>query len=234
MVLDIVDIIIKGFIIGVLVSAPMGPVGLLCVQRTLKRGQWHGFFSGIGAAFSDVFYAGIISLGMGFIINIVTSNEHILQIIASVLLLVFGVYVFRSNPFKWLHEPKENTNSFSQDTVTAFFITLSNPLIIFLLIPLFARFNYINPDQKLFSILLGLASILAGALSWWLLITFLVGRLRKIMNLRGLWILNKIVGSVIVILSIYFLIQFLLPYYSQISSIDSLLHITRHSSLVTI
>ena len=211
MVFDIVDIIIKGFIIGVLVSAPMGPVGLLCVQRTLKKGQLHGFFSGVGAAFSDVFYAGITSLGMGFIINFITVNQYALHVIGSIMLLIFGVYIFQSNPFKWLHETKENTNSYSQDAATAFLLTLSNPLIIFLLIALFARFNYIYPDEKLLSILLGLASILAGALSWWLLITFLVGKLRKLLNPRGLWIMNKVVGSIIMILSIYLLISLLLP-----------------------
>ena len=211
MVLDIVDIIIKGFFIGVFVSAPMGPIGLLCVQRTLKKGQWHGFFSGIGAAFSDVFYAGIISLGLGFIINFTTENQYILHIIGSILLLVFGVYVFRSNPFKWLHEPKENANSYSQDMVTAFFLTLSNPLILLIYIMLFARFNFISPEEKSFSILLGLASIFGGAISWWFLITFLVGKLRKIMNLRALWIMNKIIGSVIILISVYFIVSLIFP-----------------------
>ena len=220
MVLNIVDIIYKGFIIGILVSAPMGPVGLLCVQRTLKKGQWHGFFSGVGAAFSDVMYAGITSLGMGIIINTITANQYTLEIIGSILLMVFGIYVFRSNPFKWLHDSKENISSYSQDTVTAFFVTLSNPLIILLYIALFARFNYISPEEKSLSILLGLASILVGALSWWLLITFLVGKLRKILNLRGLWIMNKIVGSIIIVLSVYLLISLLLPVASRSSSTD--------------
>ena len=203
--LDIVDIIYKGFLIGVLVSAPMGPIGLLCVQRTLDKGQWHGFFSGVGAAFSDVFYAGFISLGIGFIIDFITINQYILQIIGSILLMVFGIYVFRSNPFKRIHEPGENDNSYSQDAITAFFLTLSNPMIIFLFIALFARFNFIAPEEKLFSILLGLVSILVGALSWWFLITFLVGKLRKIMNLKSLLIMNRAVGTLIIILSVYFL-----------------------------
>ena len=209
MVFSIVDIIYKGFLIGILVSAPMGPVGLLCVQRTLKKGQWHGFFSGIGAAFSDIIYAGITCLGMGFIIELITANQYTLQIIGSILLMIFGIYVFRSNPFKWLHEPKENINSYSQDTLTAFLLTLSNPLIIFLFIALFAHFNFIAPEEKLFSILLGLVSILVGALSWWFLITFLVGKLRKIMNLRGLLIMNRIVGVLIIVLSVYLLFMLL-------------------------
>ncbi|MCL1934690.1 MAG: LysE family translocator [Candidatus Azobacteroides sp.] len=183
----------------------MGPVGLLCVQRTLKKGQWHGFFSGIGAAFSDLLYAGITSLGMGFVIDLITTQQYYLQIIGSALLLIFGIYVFRSNPFKWLHESQENVNSYPQDTLTAFLLTLSNPLIIFLFIALFARFNFIATEEKLFSILLGLAGILVGALSWWFLITFLVGKLRKIMTLRGLWIMNRIMGIFIIVLSVYLL-----------------------------
>ena len=203
--LDIVDIIYKGFLIGVLVSAPMGPIGLLCVQRTLSKGPLYGFFSGIGAAFSDVFYAGIISLGMGFMIDFITENQYILKIVGSALLMVFGAYIFLSNPFKHIHETKEPSNSYSQAAVTSFFFTLSNPFIIFIFIILFARFNFIAPQEKLFSILLGLASIFGGAISWWLLITFLIGKLRKIMNLHVLWIINRIVGIVIIAVSIYYI-----------------------------
>ena len=206
----------------------MGPIGLLCVQRTLKRGKWHGFFSGMGAAFSDVFYAGITSLGLGLIINFTTDNHYILKIIGSILLLFFGVYVFRSNPFKWLHEPKENANSYSQDAISAFFLALSNPLIIFLFIALFARFNYISIEEKSFSILLGLASIFTGALSWWLLITFLVGKLRKVLNLRGLYLMNKIVGTIIIILSLYLLFLLVLPQSSDTTSFDFITPVTRH------
>jgi threonine/homoserine/homoserine lactone efflux protein len=199
---DIVDIIYKGIIIGILVSAPMGPIGLLCVQRTLNKGQWHGFFSGVGAAFSDIIYAGITCLGIGFVIDFISGHQYALQIVGSILLVIFGVYIFQSNPSKRLQKPKENTHSFPQDTVTAFALTLSNPFIIFLYIALFARFNFFSSEEKLFSILLGLLSILTGALAWWFTITFLVGKLRKVINLRGLWIMNKIVGSVIIVLSI--------------------------------
>jgi threonine/homoserine/homoserine lactone efflux protein len=228
-VFSIVDIIIKGFIIGVLVSAPMGPIGLLCVQRTLKKGQWHGFFSGIGAAFSDVIYAAIVCLGMGFVIDFTTHNEYVLKIVGSIMLMIFGYYIFRSNPFKRLHEPKENINSLPQETISAFFLTLSNPVIIIIFIALFARFNFIHPNAKLFSILLGLVSILIGALSWWFLITLLVDKLRKKMNHRGLLIMNRILGLVIIAVSIYLLISLLLP----TSTVDHISLVTRNSSLVT-
>jgi len=205
-VFSIFDIIYKGFLIGIFASIPMGPIALLCIQRTLNKGQWHGFFSGAGAALSDLFYAGIVSLGMGLIIDFITKNEYPLKIGGSIMLMIFGIYVFRSNPFKRLHEPKESGNSYWQNTISVFFLTLPNPLMIFIFIALFARFNFIASEEKLYSILLGLASILAGALSWWFLITFFVGKLHKKINLRVLWVLNRIFGTVIVLLSIYLLV----------------------------
>jgi threonine/homoserine/homoserine lactone efflux protein len=210
--LSIIDIIYKGILIGILVSAPMGPIGLLCIQRTLNKGQWHGFFSGVGAALSDLFYAGMVCLGMGFVVDFIEGNQSILQIIGSIFLMAFGIYIFRSNPSKQLHKPKENVNSFPQDVISAFFLTLSNPLIIFVYIVLFSRFNFISPEEKIYSMLLGLLCIIIGALSWWFLITFLVGKLRKIINLRGLWLINKIVGTVIIILSIVGIIYPVMAY----------------------
>ena len=68
--IDVVDTIVKGLIIGVLVSAPMGPVGILCVQRTLNKGRWYGFVTGIGATASDLFYALITGVGMSFVMDI--------------------------------------------------------------------------------------------------------------------------------------------------------------------
>ena len=205
--LSIIDIIYKGILIGILVSAPMGPIGLLCVQRTLNKGQWHGFFSGVGAACSDLFYAGIVCLGMGFVVDFIEGNRGILQIIGSIFMLAFGIYTFLSNPSKQLQKPKEQINSIPQDIISAFFLTLSNPLIIFIYLFLFSRFNFISHTEKLFSMLLGLLFIFAGALAWWFLITFFVGKLRKVINLRGLWLINKIVGTVIIVLSILGLIS---------------------------
>jgi threonine/homoserine/homoserine lactone efflux protein len=198
----LLNIVYKGIIIGILVSAPMGPIGLMCIQRTLNKGRWHGFFSGVGASFSDLFYATITCLGMGIVIDFVEANQDVIQIIGSVLLMVFGIYTFQSNPSKSLHKPKEGVSTYSQDTATAFLLTLSNPLVILLYIALFARFNFIDSNETLYSVIIGLSSIVVGALVWWFTITFLVGKLRKIINLRGLWLMNKVVGAIIIFLSL--------------------------------
>jgi threonine/homoserine/homoserine lactone efflux protein len=198
-----IHIIHRGILIGILVSAPMGPIGLLCLQRTLYKGRWHGFFSGVGAAFSDLFYALITCMGMGIVIAFIEDNQSVLQIAGSILLMLFGIYTYKSDPSKSLRKPK-HTYSFSQDALSAFFLTFSNPFIIFLFIALFARFNFISPDEDeaLHSVIIGLISIFAGAVLWWFILTTVVGKLRKVFKERGLLIMNRFVGIVIIILSI--------------------------------
>jgi threonine/homoserine/homoserine lactone efflux protein len=179
----------------------MGPAGLLCVQRTLNKGPWHGFFSGIGVACSDIIYASIICLGMGFVIDLVYGHQNILLVVGSILLMGYGIYIFRK-PMVRTKKTKEKNNSYYQDTVSTFFLAVSNPFIIVPLIPIFSSYNFIIPENKFFSMMLGLLSVLAGAILWWILIAFLTGKLRKIINIRGLWIMNKIVGTIIILLAI--------------------------------
>ena len=93
-------LISKGIVIGVLVSAPMGPIGMLCIQRTLNKGRWHGFVTGLGAALSDVIYAALTCLGMGVVVNFVEANQTPLQLIGSIVLGIFGYYIFQSNPVR--------------------------------------------------------------------------------------------------------------------------------------
>lgn len=81
--INILDFIFKGIIIGVIASAPMGPVGILCIQRTLNKGRWYGFVTGIGAALSDIVYALFTGLGMSFVMDFVNNaqNKFYLQIL---------------------------------------------------------------------------------------------------------------------------------------------------------
>ena len=206
------SIIYKGFLIGILVSAPMGPIGLLCLQRTLYKGRWHGFFSGVGAAFSDLVYALITCMGIGIVVLFIEDHQSILQIAGSILLIFFGIYIFRTNPK--FREPSANSRkrSYSQDAITAFFITFSNPLIIFLFIALFARFSLINPDNHLLSMALGLSGIFCGAIFWWFFFTMLVGMLHGKFKERRLRIINRVVGSVIMLVAVIGLIVSVVHY----------------------
>ena len=118
------------------------------------------------------------------------------------MLLLFGIYTFRSNPVKSLRPTSNNRGSLLHNFVTAFFVTLSNPLIIFLFIGLFARFSFVMPGSPLGFQLVGYLAIILGALIWWFSITFFVNKVRTRFNVRGIWILNRIIGVVVVIASV--------------------------------
>ena len=198
----IFNILWKGFIIGVIVSAPLGPVGVLCIQRTLNKGRWYGFVTGIGAALSDICYALLTGYGMSFVFDYVNKNIFYLQLFGSILLLAFGIYTFRSNPVKSLRPPSGNKGTYLHNFVTAFFVTLSNPLIIFLYVGLFARFSFAGNGALVSETVTGYVAIILGALAWWFGITYFVNKVRAQFNLRGIWLLNRIIGSVVVIVSV--------------------------------
>ena len=204
---DILDFIFKGMLIGMIASAPMGPVGILCVQRTLNKGRWYGFVTGIGAAASDMIYAGITGLGMGFVMNFVTDdrNHFFLQIIGSILLLIFGWVTFRSDPTKNLRQTGKNKGTLWYNGWTAFLVTLSNPLIIFLFLALFAQFAFVLPDHPV-EVLIGFLSIAGGALLWWYGLTWLVDKVRTKFEAAGLRIINQIIGVCVIIVSVIMLI----------------------------
>ena len=187
-------------IICILVSAPMGPIGMLCVQRTLSEGRWHGFVSGLGAALSDVIYAAITALSMGLVVNFVEAHQRPLQIFGSLVLGAFGYYIFQANPVKRLRKNNASRLSLVQDFISAFLLTLSNVLIIFLYIGLFARFSFVF-TAGVWDVPIGLFGIATGAILWWFVISYIVSRLRQWFNIRSLSILNRIVGAVIIVLA---------------------------------
>ncbi|MDR0698116.1 MAG: LysE family transporter [Tannerella sp.] len=196
-----------GIIVGVLVSSPMGPIGMLCVQRTLAKGRKSGFVSGIGAAFSDLIYAAITGLFMGLVVNFVEAHQRPLQIFGSAVMAVFGYYIFRNNPVKSLQRNQEQKQTLVQDLATAFFLTFSNVLIVFLYIGLYAHFGFVLPEHSIQMTITGLIGVFTGAVLWWLFITFVISLLRRWFNIRGLKLMNRIVGSVIIVLAVFGLIS---------------------------
>ena len=205
--IDILDIIFRGMLIGILVSAPMGPVGILCVQRTLNKGRWYGFVTGIGATVSDLIYALITGLGMSFVMNLVynSQNRFFLQIAGSIMLLFFGIYSWRSNPVKNIHRSSKTKGTLFHNGLTAFFVTLSNPLIILLFMAVFAQLAFIMPGKPL-EMCIGYLSIIAGALLWWFGLTWLIDKIRNKFEETGIIIINKVIGSIVILISLIILL----------------------------
>ena len=98
----------------------------------LNKGRWSGFVTGLGAALSDLIYALLTGLGMSIVIDFIEANQNILQILGSLVLVGFGLYLYRQNPAKNIRKANSSINTFTQDFITAFLLTFSNPLILFL------------------------------------------------------------------------------------------------------
>lgn len=204
MILDLVSLVLKGLIVGMVVSAPMGPVGVLCVQRTLNKGRWFGFVTGLGAALSDLIYALLTAFGLSFVVDVLEKGHNMLylQLLGGVMLFLFGVYAYRSNPTKNIRPVSKNKGTLWRNFVTAFFVTVSNPLIIFLFLGLFARFDFVDNDQPLWMDMMGYIFILIGAVAWWFSLTYFIDKVRNRFTAMGIWLINRIIGAVVMVASV--------------------------------
>lgn len=194
---SIIYMIWRGIAIGVLISAPMGPVGILCIQRTLDKGKKAGFYTGIGAAISDIFYCLLTGFGLSFIEDFINDNQNVIQLVGSIVLIAFSIYLFRKNPSSGMRRPLPQNVSAKKNILGGFLFTFSNPLIIFLIIGLFARFNFLIPEIKGYYYAIGYVFIAAGALLWWYGITYVINKVRKKFNLKAMKIMNISIGIVI-------------------------------------
>ena len=222
---EYIYIITRAFAIGLLISAPMGPIGVLCIQRTLSKGRLAGFYTGIGASISDLIYCLLTGLGLSFITDFVETNRNILQVIGSAVLLAYAIFLIKGKK-----KPKQKTSSAHklgesvtvserlkrhanlQDLVTGFFLTFSNPLIIFLIVGLFARFNFLLPEYQWHHYVLGYIFIVVGAISWWTVITKFVDTVRSKFSIDTMHKLNIMIGLIILIMSMVGIFTGLLDY----------------------
>ena len=196
-----IDLAVRGMVVGIVASAPMGPVGVLTVQRTLNKGRWFGFATGIGAAASDLFYAVITGLGMSFVMDFIERPTTILylKLLGSILLFCFGAYTYYTKPAP-PHKASGKRGSLWHNMFTGFAITVSNPLIIFLFLALFARCGFVVPDHHVEQAI-GYAGVLTGAIVWWLCLTTALNKLGSRFDMSTISLLNRLLGLLVMVAS---------------------------------
>ena len=202
--MTILDVILKGIVIGIVASAPMGPVGVLCVQRTLNKGRAYGLITGAGAAFSDLLYALVTGYGLSFLYEFISNESTIfwMQLVGAIIMFIFGVHTFRTNPMKNTRNVSRNKSNLLHNAVTGFFLTLSNPMIVLLFMALFTPFNFINPEMEPYLQCIGYLSIFGGAMLWWFFITSVINLLRARFDVKGVLIINRIIGGAVMVGSV--------------------------------
>jgi threonine/homoserine/homoserine lactone efflux protein len=180
----------------------MGPVGVLTVQRTFNKGRWYGFATGCGAALSDLIYAVITGLGMSFVMDFIERPTTILyiKVLGSILLFFFGAYTYYTKPAE-PHKPSGNRGTLWHNAFTGFAITVSNPLIVFLFLALFARVGFVVPDHPIEQAI-GYVGVLSGAIVWWLCLTTALNRLGSRFDMSTISLLNRLLGLLVMVASV--------------------------------
>lgn len=199
--------IIWGFFIGVLVSAPMGPTGILVIQRTLNKGQLPGLLTGFGASLSDFIYALISVFALGLVVDWLEQYRSTLQFAGSFFIALYAIYLWKSNPAAGLGakdtstammSPRMRASGILKNFFSGFGITISNPLIIFFYIALFARTNFLfaADAEHWWLYIIGFGCLVIGAACWWLLITWLINKVRNNFSIRTLRNINRGIAGV--------------------------------------
>ncbi|MCT4590455.1 MAG: LysE family translocator [Carboxylicivirga sp.] len=194
--------ILDGLIIGISASIPLGPIGVLVVQRTLNKGHLSGFVSGLGAALSDTIYAIVAGFSVSFIVGFIESQLLWIQIIGAIILISLGLKIFTTNPAIQLRKQKRKSTSLIQDFFSTFALTIANPLAVFLFMAFFTGLGVVGKENTAIDNLLLIGGVMMGAASWWLILSTLVNLFRSKINLRRLFWINKIAGSAIIVLVI--------------------------------
>ncbi len=209
--------IFRGMLIGLMVSVPLGPMGVLIIQKTLQKGALAGFISGLGAAFADLFYATVAVFGLGFVVNLIQSHELLLQILGGIVLIIIGLIIYFRNPLKQIRMRKRvSKKGLLGDFATLFFLTVSNPVTIVVFMAVFAGASVFG-DAPSFKIeLFVLAGILLGGSLWWYTLSTLINIFRKKFRLRVLITINRISGILITILGGLVILAAFEPFHSML------------------
>jgi len=187
---------LKGIAIGFIMAIPIGPIGIMCIRKTLTEGRLSGLIIGLGAATADLFYGCVAAFGLTVISDTLTDQRIWIRIAGGALLFFLGVKTFRAHP----KDPKLKTTGSGRlrSYLTVVFLTLTNPLTIFAFIAVFAAFG-LGDGLSFFSAAILVAGVFIGSCLWFLLLSSGTILFRKKLDLVGLKWVNKIAGILIII-----------------------------------
>lgn len=209
----VADIFLKGIVVGFLVATPVGPIGLLCIQRTLSEGKMHGLVSGLGAATADAVYGLIAALGLTVISTFLVKNQLWLQFFGGVFLCYLGIKIFLSKSAGQVSSA--NGARHISNYGSTFFLALTSPVTILVFVAVFAGLGVVNPASYYLSVGLSVGGVFIGSALWWFMLCGLAGILHGKISNGILTRLNKISGVIVTVFGLSFLLLL----------VNSLLHI---------
>jgi threonine/homoserine/homoserine lactone efflux protein len=193
-------IFLKGLLIGFSIAAPVGPIGVLCIQRTLTYGRTSGFVTGLGAATADGVYGAIAAFGLTVISNTLVGQQFWFRLIGGVFLLYLGVRTLLAKPAT--DAAARGHTTLVSDYLSTFVLTLTNPMTILSFIAVFAGLGLANTPGGTAPAVMMVVGVVVGSGLWWLILSGAVGAFRDRVGGR-LHLVNRLSGVIILAFGVF-------------------------------
>lgn len=190
----------KGIVVGVIIAMPVGPVGTLCVQRTLTEGKANGFLTGLGATSADVIFGLIAAFGLTVVSNFLIDQQDWIRLLGGVIICLIGIRVFFVSTQNKIN-PSKSPNLFSA-FASAFLIAITNPITIITFAVMFAGFGLVGSNANYGSASLTVFGVFVGSGFIWLMLWGMTLMFRERFDFGRLKWVNKIAGIVILLFGV--------------------------------
>ena len=208
MLLTSIDIFLRGVTVGLASSITVGPVAVLCIQRTLSKSRRSGFISGLGVACADTLMAIIAFFFYALLQAQIEQYKHIISIFGGIFVVIVGVVIFFQNPAPQIRRNRTGTATSKRDFFSMFGFTMANFVtVIPYILAVFAMLGVSSHDgsadvASILSSLLIIAGFLGGAVVWWFLLTLLISLFRRGFRPHHMQMINRVAGIIIGLLGV--------------------------------
>ena len=186
---------IQGLLIGFSIAAPVGPIGIICIQRNINYGRIAGVISGLGAASADAFYGAAAAFGLTVVSGILLSDRIWIQMFGGIALCYFGLRTFRK-PFV-SYASTGNVNHLKWNYLSTLALTITNPMTILLFVAIFASVGFASSSVPVYTAIFMIAGVFSGSMLWWLTLSTVISRVRTKLSDRLMKWIGRIAGIAI-------------------------------------
>lgn len=198
----------KGTLIGLSIAAPVGPIGILCINRTLRAGLIVGLLSGLGAAVADAIYGCIAGFGLVAVSHFLVSHQKFIQLLGGIFLLYLGVKTFISSPLQ--HSAPDSATTLWQDFLSTLVLTLTNPATIMSFIAIYAGLGIVEEGASVIEALTIVLGVFVGSLAWWLALCGTLNRIRHNLSTAMLVYISRMSAAILISFGLFATIHGLL------------------------
>jgi len=191
-------LLLKGMLVGMIIAVPVGPVGVLCIRRTIFHGRLAGFLSGMGAATADAMFGIVAGFGLTVISDVLLDWQNWLRLAGAGFLLYIGIHAFFADPLAGTQQQRDPEGLLA-DYASTFALTITNPVTILAFLAIFAGIGFTGAEATLGRVAILVLGILLGSAVWWGLLIVGASMLRLSFKRHHLVWINRGSGGILVV-----------------------------------